>query len=135
MAELQTRLDEDDVLQRERYPLAQGQSRWELFPGLAHTGHPYREADEARVWSLERVREHLAEYAVPRQVDRQGKVSVYNRNLYVGVVHGGKPVCVQFDPEQAHWLISDSAGRQLRSLPAPEINAESICSLQMAGPK
>jgi transposase InsO family protein len=135
VAELQARLDADDVLQRERYPLAQGRSRRELFPGLAHSGRPYRAADEAGVWNLERVREHLAEYAVPRQVDRQGKVSVYNRNLYVGVVHGGKQVCVQFDPDQTHWLISDSAGRQLRTQPAPEISVASICSLQMTGQK
>jgi transposase InsO family protein len=66
-AELQSRLDEDDCLQRERYPLAQGRSRWELFPGLAHSGRLYQEADEARLWNLQRVRDHLAGYAVPRQ--------------------------------------------------------------------
>ncbi len=134
-AELQTRLDEDDRLQRERYPLAQGRSRWDLFPGLVHSGRPYREADEEAVWDLQRVCEHLAGYAVPRRVDRQGKVSVYNRNLYVGVVHGGKPVAVQFDPEARHWLISDSAGRQLRTQPAPEISAASIRGLQLPGRK
>ncbi len=133
-AELQTRLDEDDVLQRERYPLAQGRSRWALFPGLAYSGR-YREGDEARVWSLQRVCDHLAEYAVARQVDRQGKVSVYNRNLYVGVVHGGKQVCVQFDPEQKQWLIRDSTGQQLRTQPAPEISVRAIRSLQMVGQK
>jgi hypothetical protein len=68
-------------------------------------------------------------------VDRQGKVSVYNRNLYVGVIHGGQEVYVQFDPEQEHWLISDRAGRQLRTQPAPEISAESIRSLRLAGRK
>jgi hypothetical protein len=135
VAELQARLDEDDGLQRQCYPLARGQSRWQLFPGLAHTGRPYRRRDEARAWSLARVRDHLAGYAVPRQVDRQGKVSVYNRHLYAGVVHGGKQVCIQFDPDQGHWLISDRAGQQLRSLPAPEISAASICNLQIAGPK
>jgi hypothetical protein len=135
VAELQTRLDEDDSLQRERYPLVRGRSRGELFPGLVHSGRPYQEATEAQVWSLERVRAHLAEYAVPRRVDRQGKVSVYNRNLYVGVVHGGQAAWVQFDPEQGHWLISDGEGRQLRSLPASEISAESIRSLQLAGRK
>jgi transposase InsO family protein len=60
VAELRARLDEDDRLQRERYPLAQGRSRWELFPGLAHSGRPYREGDEAGVWRLGRVRDHLA---------------------------------------------------------------------------
>jgi transposase InsO family protein len=135
VAQFQARLDEDDRLQRERYPLAQGRSRWELFPGLAHTGRCYQEAEEESSWSLERVGDHLAGYAVPRQVDRQGKVSVYNRNLYVGVVHAGQQVRVQFDPDQRQWLISDSAGRQLRTQPASEINAASIRSLQMMGPK
>jgi hypothetical protein len=135
VAELQTRLDADDVLQRERYPVKQGQSRWQLYPSLAHSGRPYREADEAEVWSLARVHEHLAGYAVTRQVCRQGKVSVYNRNLYVGVVHGGQQVWVQFDPDQGQWLISDRAGRQLRTKPAPEISVESIRSLQILGQK
>ena len=135
IAELQRRLDEDDRLQRERYPVRGKRSRWELFPGLTQTARPYVEADESRLWQLQRVRDHLAEYVVARQVDSQGKVSIYNRNLYVGVVHAGKPVSVQFDPEEDHWLISDRDGRQLRSKPAVEINAESIRSLQMSGQK
>ncbi len=135
LAQLQTRLDEDDSLQRERYPLARGLSRWQLFPGLTHTGRGYAEAEETGAWCLARVRDHLAGYAVPRRVDCQGKVSVYNRNLYVGVVHKGKEVCVQFDPEQTHWLISDKDGRQLRTQPAPEISAAAIRRLQMVGPK
>lgn len=39
-AELQVRLDADDLLQRERYPVAGGRSRRELFPELAHSGRP-----------------------------------------------------------------------------------------------
>jgi hypothetical protein len=123
------------VLQRERYPLAQGRSRWQLFPGLRHTGRPYRAADEARLWDLPRVRAHLAGYAVPRRVDRQGKVSVYNRNLYVGVRHAGQEACVEYDPEQGQWLVSDGAGRPLRAVAAPEISAAAIGSLQLAGRK
>jgi hypothetical protein len=133
--ELQARLDEDDVLQRERYPVHQGQSRWQLYPGLAQTGRGYREVDEAALWSMALVREHLAEYAVRRQVCRAGKISVYNRHLYVGVMHTGKEVWLQYDPEQEQWLISDSTGQQLRSKPAPEISAESIRSLQIRGQK
>jgi hypothetical protein len=135
VAQLQRRLDEDDRLQRERYPVAKGQSRWQVFPGLAHSGRPYRQAEEAARWDLSRVREHLAGYAVARQVSREGKVSVYNRNLYVGVIHGGKQVSVQYDPDQQQWLISDNAGRQLRTQPAPEISAQAIRNLQIMGQK
>ena len=72
---------------------------------------------------------------MPRRVDGQGKVSVYNRNLYVGVVNRGRAVWVQYDPEQGHWLISDGDGRQVRSLPAPEVSAEAIRTLRLAGRK
>jgi hypothetical protein len=133
--ELQRRMDDDDRLQRERYPLAAGRSRWDLFPTLAQTTRPYRQEDEAGQWQLQRVRDHLAEYAVSRQVDNQGKVSLYNRNLYVGIAQAGQPVCVQFDPDQVAWVFSDRAGRQLRTKPATEINTELICSLQMMGKK
>jgi hypothetical protein len=134
-AELQGRLDEDDVLQRERYPVARRRSRWELFPELAHSGRAYREADEAGEWCLGRVRDHLAEWAVPRRVDRQGKISIYNRNIYVGVLYAGRDVWVQFDPGRGEWLINDGAGQQLRTRPAPEIDAESIRGLRLSGRK
>src|SRR5262249_50752567 len=50
VAELQRRLDEDDALQRERYPLPAGGSRWEVFAGLTHSGRPYAAAREAQQW-------------------------------------------------------------------------------------
>src|SRR5262249_7665614 len=134
-AQLQARLDEDDALQRERYPVARGRSRWELFPGLVHSGRRYRPAGEARARDRGRLRGCPGEGAGPRPGDSEGKVSVYNRNLYVGVVHKGQQVWVQFDPEQGHWLVSDRPGRQLRSVPAPEISAASVRGLQLKGPK
>lgn len=125
-AELQARLDADDQRQRERYPVVRGLSRWELFPGLAHSGRPYREAEEGDVWSLRRTRDHLASLAAPRRVDSQGKISVYNKNLYVGSRLANQRVWVQFDPELGEWLITNDAGQQLRTRPAPEISEESL---------
>jgi hypothetical protein len=42
--------------------------------------------------------EHLGGYAVPRQVDISGSVSVYNRTYYVGKRYTGKMVYVSVDP-------------------------------------
>jgi len=134
-AELQQRLDADDRLQREQYPLVKDKSRWELFPQLAHADRPYRARDEKKSWDLERVRQHLVGYAVTRKVDCTGQVSLYNRNYYVGVVHAGKTVYVMFDPQRSEWLFADADGKQLRSQPAVEITAERICSLQLKGKK
>jgi hypothetical protein len=135
VAELQQRLDADDRLQREQYPLVKGRSRWELFPGLAHSGRGCRVDDEENIWDLERVRKHLAGYAVARKVDCTGQVSLYNRNYYVGVVHGGQTVYVMFDPQGSEWLFTDAAGQQLRSQRAVEISGERICALNLAGKK
>jgi transposase InsO family protein len=134
-AQLQRELDEADRLQRELYPLAGGRSRWEVYPGLRHSGRPYTAALEAGRWQLERVLGHLAGYAVKRRVDSTGQVSVYDRNYYVGVLHRGREVYVQFDPQRREWLFSDRQGQCLRSQPAVEIEAERLRTLQLAGPK
>lgn len=125
-AELQARLDADDQRQRERYPVVGELSRWELFPGLAHSGRPYREAEEDGVWNLQRARDQLAGLAAARRVDSQGKISIYNKNLYVGSRLASQRVWVQFDPELGEWLITNDAGQQLRTRPAPEISEESL---------
>src|SRR5262249_38166991 len=53
VAQLQRELDEADRLQRERYPLVQGRSRWDLYPGLQHSGRPYTARHEPEQWQLE----------------------------------------------------------------------------------
>jgi transposase InsO family protein len=133
--ELQQRLDDDDRLQREQYPVVKTLSRWQLFPELAHSGRRYRATAEKKSWDLDRVRQHLAGYAVPRKVDCTGQVSLYNRNYYVGVVHAGQTVYVMFDPHNSDWLFANADGNQLRSQPAVEITAERICSLKLTGKK
>ena len=133
--ELQRRLDADDVLQRERYPFRAGRSRWELFAALAHSGRVYAASAEASVWDLAGVLEHLSGYAVPRRVDQAGKVSVYNRSLYVGTMHGGQTVWLMVDPERREWLFVGADGSQLRAIPATELNAERIRTLTLNGTK
>ncbi len=127
--DLQHRLEEMDDIQRGEYPSVQGRSRLDAFPQLAHSGRAYSAAWERKHWSLSLVAAHLAGYAVRRRVDRCGLVSVYNRNLYVGVIHKGKDVFVMFDPERLEWVVADLEGRQLRRHPAEEISQERIIGL------
>jgi hypothetical protein len=135
VGQLQGELDEADRLQRELYPFVQGRSRWDIYPGLRHSGRPYTALHEPAQWQLERVLAHLAGYAVPRRVDSTGQVSLYDRNYYVGVLHRGREVYVQFDPQRREWLFSDRRGQCLRSQPAVEIDAERLRHLQRAGAK
>ena len=127
--ELQKRLDESDLLQRENYPYLEGKSRQEVFPQLRHSGRTYRGQQEAKQWRLEPVLAHLAGYALNRRVDSCGNISVYDRNMYVGVIHRRKAVQLLFDPQQRQWLICDDRGQQLRCKSAPEMEAEAIRAL------
>jgi hypothetical protein len=126
VAQLQAQLEEADQIQREEYPQRGGQSRWQLFPGLRHSGRRYRVAWERRGWSLTRVEEQLAEYVAVRRVSATGHVSIYDHGRYVGTQYRGQSVQVQYDPSAHGWLISDQDGRELRRHTAPEISREQI---------
>jgi hypothetical protein len=127
--ELQARLQEVDAIQRETYPSIAGQSRLAAFPGLAHSGRRYSEAWERRHWEVRLVLQHLAGYVVVRRVDKNGDVSLYHRPHYVGCMHRGRDVYVMVDPIRAEWVFADRQGKQLRSQPAEELQAERIRSL------
>ncbi|MCI0455665.1 MAG: hypothetical protein L0Z62_01630 [Gemmataceae bacterium] len=130
-AELQRRLEEMDAIQREAYPSVGGRSRSAAYPGLAHSGRPYSAAWERRHRAVRRVLAHLAGYAVPRRVDKNGDVSLYHRPHYVGTRHRGQTVYVTVDPRRAEWVFVDEQGRQVRSQPAEELRADRIRSLQV----
>lgn len=129
--ELQERLIGTDRLYRESYPYRNGQSRMTIYPGLVHSGRPYDPSQEAEQWQWSRVAEHLATYSVERTVDRSGMISLYNRGYYVGKTHQGKKVSVIFDPQSEEWVISDEEGRELRHLPAKQLNAERVMALNV----
>jgi hypothetical protein len=127
--ELQARLTVMDHIQREEYPIPGAASRLERFPELRHSRRPYTKAWEKANWNLDQAMAHLTEYTVTRRVDKTGQVSMYNRNLYVGVMHAGKTVFLMYDPEQREWVIADSDQNELRRKPAPYLTRESILTL------
>jgi hypothetical protein len=130
--ELQQRLNDMDRIQREVYPSIHGRSRWQAFPELQHPTRTYSKAWEKRTWDMERVLAHLADYCVPRRVDRKGQVSVYNRNHYVGKQYGGQSIYVVLDPGDKEWIFSTPEGVQLRRKVAEEMTRERIVKLQVS---
>ena len=131
-AELQRRLKDMDVIQREEYPSLQGRSRLAVYPELKHSGRAYSRRWEHQHWRLDSVLEHLAGYAVPRQVDSSGSVSVYNTTYYVGKRYTGKRVYVSVDPLRREWLFRDAQGNQVRTQPAEQLCRERIVSLMVS---
>ena len=127
-ADLQRRIDEADCIQREVYPSVEGKSRSTAYPELRR---PEPQAWRRRRWSLDRVLEHLADYALVRRVDAVGKVSVYGHDLYVGKPWIRKTVFVTLDPFGKEWIVSDERGVMLRSKPAAELTETNILALTM----
>jgi hypothetical protein len=131
-AELQRRRDAMDAIQRQEDPSIAGQSRWEAFPRLVHSGREYTPEWEEAHWSLRSVQVHLAGYAVRRRVESSGTISLYNRRHYIGMIHKLKVVYVMFDPEAQEWIVADEEGRQLSRQPAPWISREPIRGLTVS---
>lgn len=129
--ELQNRLDELDAIHRDEYPVHQGKSRSQLFPGLKHSGRGYLRTQEIEQWEWDRVGEHLKNYVIPHKVDSSGQVSIYKRNHYVGKNYTGQIIYNSFDPIAHEWIFRDSRGNQVRTRPAPELDTDSIRSLQV----
>lgn len=131
--ELQVRVDEEDLVQRCRYPVEGGRSRMELFPGLIHSQREYTECWEGANWSLGLAEEYLSGWPARRRVSSQGRVSVYARPVYVGAAHKGQVVTVSYDPCAHVWLVQDDQGRQLRAQAEPEVSRESVVGLTLTG--
>jgi hypothetical protein len=132
LAELCRRVQEEDWVQRERYPAIGGRSRREAYPGLLHSGRGYSLTWEQSAWDLTDALRLLAEYPIRRKVSRRGQVSVYHRLVEVGREHGGTLVRVQIDPTTAEWVIRAADGSVLRRRPAPQLTRETIVGLQVA---
>jgi hypothetical protein len=131
-AELQRRLKDMDVIQREEYPSLQGRSRLAVYPSLKHSGRAYSRRWERRHWRLDLVLKHLAGYAVPRQVDQSGSVSIYNKTCYVGGSYSGQTVYVSVDPLRCEWLFRDAQGNHVRTQPAEQLCRERIVTLMVS---
>ncbi len=130
VAELQTRLDEEDRVQREEYPHELGRPRLQVYPGLAHSGQRYSVPWEARHWSWTRVREHLGSYVVQRRVDGSGKIGLYAGKLYVGQIHARSWVAVQFDAAAGHWVVSGVTGAEVCRRPLDQFGPDPVRNLE-----
>lgn len=117
LEEFQRRIDEEDVIQREHYPVADRRSRMTAYPRLSHSGRGYTPEWESHHWDWPRVREHLSHCVVSRRVDGCGKIGHWGGKLYVGRQHRGKDVYVQLDPDRLEWIVSSVTGEQLRTVP------------------
>ena len=93
--------------------------------GRAHSGRAYGLAEEAALWQEARLWRKLAEYAVVRQINARGLISVYGRNYYLGRRYAGQPAYVRFDAATGEWRFELVAGTVIGRQPA-ELTVEAI---------
>jgi hypothetical protein len=120
-----------DKIQRDEYPSINGGSRLAAFPGLAHSGRPYREEDEPSAWDLGAALSHLSGYTAVRQVTTNGSISLGNRSRYVNAKLKGKPAFVTLDPVSVEWVVADKDGICHNRIKADELTAERIIGLDV----
>jgi hypothetical protein len=126
-AELQERLDEMDLIQRQEYPSFPGGARVTVFPQLLQVCRPYSRAWEEEHWQLSRARQYLSGYTAVRQANKQGQVSVYDHRYSVGAKQRGQKVQVYYDPGEDHWVfVLEQTNQTLRRYKAWEITRERI---------
>jgi hypothetical protein len=130
-SQLQRRLHEECAVQRERYPAVAGMPRSEAYPGLRHSGRPYRIADERLLWDLTRVDRFLAGLTLHRRANARGVIWLYNVPRNLGRAHGGEEVRVRFDPSDRRWVVTDLGERELTRFPAPELSRARILALDV----
>lgn len=129
---LRCRLREQDEIQREHYPSILGKTRMEAFPGLRHSGRPFRPEEEVARWDVRRALDHLSEYVLIRRVDQGGTISLYNRSRYVGKALRGQEVYVTLDPLTTEWMYRDVTGHCHTRHTAEELAPERIFRLDVS---
>src|SRR5207249_4989000 len=78
-AELQARFDQEDRVQRERYPSQPGgQSRRAAYPALAQVRQRSTRTWEQRHWDVQQAVAHWAEYQAVRKVSAGSHVGIYD---------------------------------------------------------
>lgn len=118
-------------MQRERYPSVAGMPRSEAYPGLRHSGRPYRAADERRSWDLGGVDRFLAGLTLYRRANARGAIWIYGMPRNLGRAHGGQEMRARFDPSDRQWVVTDLEDRELKRFPAPELSRARIMALDV----
>ncbi|MDZ7934156.1 MAG: hypothetical protein U5M51_04145 [Emticicia sp.] len=126
LAELQTTLDKEAIIQREKFPVKrlQRKTRLESFPELETSRRVYdtNDFDPNKVYTF------LAKKTYTRKVSTVGTISHYGQIVSVGTKYKAQYVQLKFEPTTKSWLIFDNES-QIKSVPANHLSKENILNL------
>ena len=118
--------------QRERYRLANRQTRRQSYPGLYTNERSYSPDAEPQQWSLDRVRHYLARFHFQRKVERNGQITLFANHYSAGRQYARQYIEIQLDASTDQWVMRDEYGHELRRQPAKELSYELISQLRLA---
>ena len=130
--DLQSNLQAFVRVQRERYPYRQGQSRLETYPELMRQPRPYHRAQDAQLWSLQKVLDYLATFRFQRKVEVNGRFTLLNREYSLGRAFKRQTVAVQMDAQARQWVIYDAYGEEIARHDPEDLTYETIFEMTLA---
>jgi hypothetical protein len=129
--QLQSRVDDEDRIQREVYRFDGKQSRLAAYAELRWRGQLYALGRwEAVCWDHQQALGRLSEVALERQADKDGRISLYDHTHAVAGKYRGQKVQVRLHACTQEWLISHE-GKEVRRVWAEYLGAESIRELRV----
>jgi transposase InsO family protein len=132
LADLQGRLDEEDEVQRARYPGGPGgQTRMAAWPGLLHSGRGYAAGWERYCWDAPSAWACLAGSPAWRKVNKDGCVSLYDTAHWVGRPYAGRKVLARFDPTGVEWVF-EHEGEEVGRAAAKQMTPEAVMGLRLS---
>lgn len=96
------------------------------FPALNEPRRRYVPEEEAMLFDLKRVDAYLSQWEWRRTVDSMGKISLANRNFYVGKTYRGQVMRIRFDMESREMVCSQAGGAPIARLTMHEISQDYI---------
>lgn len=129
ISDLQMKLDEACLIQREKYPVARlgFKKRAEVFPGLFTNLRKYN----PRAFQIEKVHAFLGQVTFVRKINRSvGKITFYDQDVYIGFEFRNlRHVILKLNLEKLHWEIYNEDKKLIATLSANNFSAEHIQNL------
>lgn len=125
---LQTRLDQEAFLQREKLPVKRlgKRTRIEVFPELETSRRVYHPDD----FNEQRVYNFLSKKIYTRKVSATGTISHYGQVFSVGAKFKGQYVQLKFDEQAIEWVIYDNQ-KEIKRRKANHLTKEAILNLSV----
>lgn len=127
LAELQQRLDEACLLQREKYPVSRlgNVPRGQLHKSLWAKTRPFDQA----VFDEKKAYEYLSKSVMPRKVSENGTILIYDKVFSVGAQHKRKTVFVKSSPMAPEWNVIDDKGNTSKVITDNRFDRDNLFNL------